>query len=343
MEIGSQQVESIEVELEYLFSIVVDSVAFFVRQTAEVQCQIILFLFEIMTTIFTGLGADVSFAEIVRQFAMGISLARHEGVHRVLGLSLQLVVTRLGNQVAIQDIFLIGYFDSVDTDISLFKSILDARILNLTVERISQVTAFEHVIFFRTDIEGDFFFLHDVSRFKGRLFFLDSVVSILYFINARVRDRVLTVIYRFIYQVVKRVGSLTINTTLGTEQGRSRLVIVGIDDALSQFIQIYRLEHLFDVHTFSFKQFGVVVVPFQGVGDVEGNQITGIVRDFVRNAEHRVGTRLMRFAVDINHTDVGIFLLNGSEIFGQQYQAFFVAGFAGLGIANGYISRIDKV
>ena len=83
MEIGSQQVESIKVELEYLFTIVVDSVAFFVRQTAEIQSKIILFLFEIMTTIFTGLGADVSFAEIVRQFAMGIGLARHEGVHRV--------------------------------------------------------------------------------------------------------------------------------------------------------------------------------------------------------------------------------------------------------------------
>ena len=199
------------------------------------------------------------------------------------------------------------------------------------------------MIFFRTDIEGDFFLLHDVSRFKGCLFFLDSVVSLLNFINARVRDRALTVIYRFIYQVVKRVGSLTINTTLGTEQGRSRFVIVGIDAALSQFIQIYRLEHLFDVHAFTFKQFGVVVVPFQGVGDVEGNQITGIVRNFVRNAEHRVGTRLMRFAVDVDYTDVGIFLLNGSEIFGQQYQTFFVVGFAGLGIANGHISRIDKV
>jgi hypothetical protein len=107
--------------------------------------------------------------------------------------------------------------------------------------------------------------------------------------------------YLLVYNIIQGILALSVDASLGTKQGGGELITI----LVFQFTTKHTLQGaLFMV------VFGIIVIPLQGVGYVKSEQITLLVRNFVADAENRIGLGRIK---DIAYFIISIDVLYGTE------------------------------
>ena len=133
---------------------------------------------------------------------------------------------------------------------------------------------------------------------------------------------------------IQFVETLSVDTTLVTKQGRAFDVSFSFRFSLLQIFRFQNARYLIAL----LAQFGIIIVPSQGVGDVESKQVTGFVREFVGDAENGIRSHLYRFrAFAFDDVTMRMSSLERFKFLRAQHVALFVLGASDGGVVHGHI------